>query len=271
MVILLTDPIFRLEGVVHGREDMEDFEGPLSLILQLLSKNKIEIRDISISLILEQYLDYLKKMEEMDLEIASEFVAMASHLAYIKSKVLLADNEEDVSELEQLISSLESLRRRSDYDRIKHVTASFKELFQKGSGYIVKPPEPLKANSEYRYVHDKADLLNAFVKMTRRDDGTQVFMPQSVLSYPKPIIYPVADKAREILQNLKAQSKLRLYTLFFNCKSRSEIVATFISVLQLVKSGTALLTGDGDDTDLTYTGIDTEINIEEEGGADGNS
>ena len=178
MVILLTDPIFRLEGVVHGREDMEDFEGPLSLILQLLSKNKIEIRDISISLILEQYLDYLKKMEEMDLEIASEFVAMASHLAYIKSKVLLADDEEEVSELEQLISSLESLRRRSDYDRIKHVTASFKELFQKGSGYIVKPPEPLKANSEYRYVHDKSDLLNAFVKMTRRDDGTQVFMPQ---------------------------------------------------------------------------------------------
>ncbi len=267
----MTDPIFRLEGIVHGREDMEDFEGPLSLILQLLSKNKIEIRDISISLILEQYLDYLKKMDEMDLEIASEFVAMASHLAYIKSKVLLADDAEEVSELEQLISSLESLQRRGDYGRIKTVTGRLSELFKRGSGYIVKPPEPLAVSSEYRYTHDKRDLLDAFVKMTRRDDGTQVFMPQSVLSYPKPIIYPVEDKAKEILHGLKLHTRLRLYSLFLQCRSRSEIVATFVSVLELCKAGTALLVGDGEDTDLTYTGMDPETNISEEGGADGNS
>ena len=271
MVIFVIDPIFRLEGIVHGREDMEDFEGPLSLILQLLSKNKIEIRDISVSLILEQYLDYLRKMEEMDLEIASEFVAMASHLAYIKSKVLLADDVEEVSELEQLISSLESLQRRGDYEKIKAVTGRLSELFRQGSGYIVKLPEPLRDNREYRYIHDKNDLLNAFVKMTHRDDGTQIFTPQSVLSYPKPIIYPVADKAREIMNDLKINSKLHLYSLFLKCKSRSEIVATFVSILELCKAGTALLVGDGENTDLTYTGTDTEINIEEDGGKDGDS
>ena len=79
----MEDPTFHLEGVVKNREEMQDFEGPLSLILMLLSKNKIEIRDIKISEILDQYLEYLQKMESMDLEIASEFVQMASYLLYI--------------------------------------------------------------------------------------------------------------------------------------------------------------------------------------------
>ena len=79
----MEDPTYHLEGVVRNREEMQDFEGPLSLILMLLSKNKIAIRDIKISEILDQYLTYLAQMERMDLEIASEFVQMASYLLYI--------------------------------------------------------------------------------------------------------------------------------------------------------------------------------------------
>ena len=102
----MEDPIFHLSGVVRSRGEMQDFNGPLTLILQLLSKNKIEIKDISISLILEQYLDYLDEMADMDLEVASEFVAMASYLVLIKTKMLLAGGGE-VDELGDLISSLE--------------------------------------------------------------------------------------------------------------------------------------------------------------------
>ena len=80
------EPTYHLEGVIQNKEEMADFEGPLNLILMLLSKNKIEIRDIQISLILEQYLAYLDEMKAMDLEIASEFVQMASHLLYIKTR-----------------------------------------------------------------------------------------------------------------------------------------------------------------------------------------
>ena len=76
----MEDPNFYLEGVLHEKDELKDFEGPLSLILMLLQKNKIEIRDIRISEILDQYLEYLNKMQEMDLEIASEFVRMASYL-----------------------------------------------------------------------------------------------------------------------------------------------------------------------------------------------
>ena len=86
----MEDLTFHLEGVVKERNELQDFSGPLSLILMLLSKNKIEIRDIKIAEILDQYLEYLDEMEKMDLEIASEFVQMASHLLYIKTRTLLA-------------------------------------------------------------------------------------------------------------------------------------------------------------------------------------
>ena len=102
----MENPNFYLEGVVRDKDEMQDFEGPLSLILQLLSKNKIEIRDLSIAEILDQYLAWLDEMQSMDLEIASEFVQMAAHLLYIKTRTLLA-GEEEVSELEVLMSSLE--------------------------------------------------------------------------------------------------------------------------------------------------------------------
>ena len=95
------DPTYFLEGIIHDKSEMADFEGPLSLILLLLSKNKIEIRDIKISEILDQYLEYLNAMEKLDLEIASEFVQMASYLLYIKTRMLLTE-EKEVTELEQL-------------------------------------------------------------------------------------------------------------------------------------------------------------------------
>jgi segregation and condensation protein A len=76
----MENPTFKLQGIIKSKESSEDFEGPLILILHLLSKNKVEIRDIQISLILDQYLKYLDEMKQMDLEIASEFITMASHL-----------------------------------------------------------------------------------------------------------------------------------------------------------------------------------------------
>ena len=87
----MDDPIFKLEKVVQtrGDEPLEDFEGPLDLILYLLSKNKIEIQDIPIALILEQYQAYLEKRKRMDLEVASEFITMAAQLMFIKTRMLL--------------------------------------------------------------------------------------------------------------------------------------------------------------------------------------
>lgn len=118
----MNEPVYHLEGVVHARaESLEDFDGPLDVIFLLLSKNKIEIQDVSISSILEQYLAYLDEMKRMDVEIASEFTAMASHLMLIKTKMLLsaAEQEEAMSEMELLIQSLEQRQRKEAYGKIQ--------------------------------------------------------------------------------------------------------------------------------------------------------
>ena len=109
------EPQYHLEGIVRTKtETMEDFEGPLDVIFLLLSKNRIEIQDVSITAILEQYLAYLDEMKRLDMEIASEFITMASHLMLIKTKMLLsaAEQAEAENELDLLRQSLIERQRK---------------------------------------------------------------------------------------------------------------------------------------------------------------
>ena len=124
----MSQPQYKLEGIVHTRtEEMEDFEGPLDVIFLLLSKNKIEIQDVSITAILEQYLSYLDEMKRMDMEIASEFITMASHLMLIKTKMLLsaAEAAEAQSELDVLRQSLIDRQRKEAIDQIRTAVSFF--------------------------------------------------------------------------------------------------------------------------------------------------
>jgi segregation and condensation protein A len=248
----MENPIFKLEGVVKTKGVMEDFEGPLTLILQLLSKNKIEIKDISISLILEQYLAYLDDMALMDLDVASEFVSMASYLVYIKTKMLLA-GDEDVSELEQLISSLEELRHRDKYIQIKSVTGSLSEMYHRGSGLMVKPPEYFTPDTEYKYQHRVEDLAAAIRGMLDREVFKNAAAMKAVV-YPRRITYSVTEKAAHILNQLKEFGVMRVDALFAEAYSRSEMVATFVAVLELCKVGTICLAGADDELTVSYTG-----------------
>lgn len=245
---------FKLDGIVKGKNEQEDFEGPLALILQLLSKNKIEIRDIQIALILDQYLEYLDEMEKMDLEIASEFVTMAAHLVYIKTRMLL-DSEEEISELEQLISSLETLKCKGIYMQIKSISNTFKELYKTGSRLHVKPRELLPKNHEYQYTHDKSELLDAIKKVLAKGELDSGLVYTSGIVIPKTIIYSVTEKSEEIMQLLKNKRNLRIRELFSSAKSRTELVAAFLSVLELCKSGGIILTD-----------VDNEIIVTESSG-----
>ena len=131
-------PIYHLEGVVKAKEEsMGDFVGPLDLILHLLSKNKLEIKDIQIALILDQYMEWMNQRRELDLEIASEFVTMASHLVYIKTRMLLSiHDEEAMSEMEQLIATLEAHQRNENYLKIKAVIPALDGRYQVGRDYL---------------------------------------------------------------------------------------------------------------------------------------
>ena len=139
----MDNPIFKLEKVVQTRaaESMEDFEGPLDLILFLLSKNKIEIQDIPIALILDQYLEYLEKRQQMDLEVASEFVTMASHLMYIKTRMLLSiEDEEAQNEMDALIQSLQDRQRGECYQKIRKLTEKLGPMSEFGRNIGTKSP-----------------------------------------------------------------------------------------------------------------------------------
>lgn len=252
--MIMDNPTFHLDGVVKDRNELQDFDGPLSLILMLLSKNKIEIRDIKISEILDQYLEYLDRMEKMDLEITSEFVQMASHLLYIKTRTLLA-GEEEVSELEELMTSLEQLKCKDIYSAVQRITPELKKASEKGLLYYAKLPEPLPdIKREYEYRHEPADLFRAlYTVITRGGKPSEPELAHRLA--PSRIVYEVRTKSRELIDRLQ-KGPAKLSELYSKCRSRSEIVATFISILELCSMGSVELTGDESDYTLSFTGGD---------------
>ena len=255
----MDNPSFFLEGVVRDKNELQDFEGPLSLILLLLSKNKIEIRDISISDILDQYLEYLVKMQSMDLEIASEFVQMASHLLYIKTRTLLSGDEE-VSELEVLMASLEQLKCRDMYASVQKLLPELKKASEIGLLYYAKLPEPLpKAGREYEYRHEPVDLLKAMYGIYMR--GGKAPEPDMSAAVPKRIVYSIRDKSVQILQRLRS-GRASLNSIYRDCRSRSELVAAFMSILELCSMGSVRISRENDDYSLEFTGGDMESIIE---------
>lgn len=258
------EPTYHLEGVIRSKEEMEDFEGPLNLILMLLSKNKIEIRDIQISEILEQYLAYLAQMEAMDLEVASEFVQMAAHLLYIKTRMLLSSQEE-VSELELLLTSLEQLKAKDAYAGIKEIAPLLGQASKRGFLLHTRPPEPLPSVGEYCYSHESYELLRALSNVFMRSRlGPEAEEDEPAVRrriVPRRIVYNVRDKSREILERFRSVSRLELGRLYADSRSRSEVVAVFISVLELCSMGEISLSLEGEKIVLSFAGESVDAAI----------
>ena len=255
-------PVYHLEHVVRSREEMEDFNGPLDLILHLLSKNKMEIKDIQISLILEQYMEWMERRKEMDLEVASEFVTMAAHLVYIKTRMLLSiQDEEAASEMEQLIASLEEHQRHENYDRIKQIVPELDRKFQVGRDYMTRSPEHLPKDHTYRYVHKPVDLQYAMRAILER--GNEAALPpvkafEGIVGHEP---YPVQDKVKEVLARVLQMGITRFRALFKGNRSRSELVATFLAVLELCKGRRICLAGT--EADCTVTGTEDTSDLTE--------
>ena len=241
------EPKYRLEGIVHTRSEvMEDFEGPLDVIFLLLSKNKIEIQDVSITAILTQYLQYLDEMKRMDMEIASEFITMASHLMLIKTKMLLsaAEAAEAESELDLLRQSLLERQRAEAIDQIRIAIGVLEPMSDIGRCIFVKDPEPLRRDTTYRYRHELTDLLLALDNMAER---SQRRLPPPTINF-KGIVgkepYPVTRKAVEVVKTLILRGIERLKNLFKGNRTRSEVVATFLAILDLCKNNSVTLEDD---------------------------
>jgi len=238
---------YRLEGIVHTKSElMEDFEGPLDVIFLLLSKNKIEIQDVSITAILEQYLAYLDEMKRLDIELASEFITMASHLMLIKTKMLLSAAEavEAENELDLLRQSLIERQRKEAMEQIRMAVSVLEPRNEVGRSMFVKAPEPLRRDNTYRYQHDPEDMLRALDDISERNRRR---LPPPTVNF-KGIVgkepYPVTKKARELVRNLVLRGMEKLKNLFRGSRSRSEIVATFLAILELCKTNAVSLEED---------------------------
>lgn len=223
------------------------FDGPLDLLLHLIARNKVSIYDIPIASILEQYLEVLHTAEAMDLDVAGDFIAMAAQLVYIKSKMLLpkpeAEEEEDprAELVEQLL----------EYQRMKEMTPYFRDHLDAGRDVIAKPPEPRGERGPVEYHHQPSDLVRAARTLLER---VQRRTPPSAAAF-RGIVgresVPVGVKIAAILKRFLGQTRLRFTSLFEGAKSRSEVVATFLAVLELSKERRIVLEGDGEQTELT--------------------
>lgn len=221
---------FHLDNVVKQKGSFADFDGPLSLILQLLSRNRVEIQDIRISEITDQYLEYLAEMEKVDLEIAGEFLTMASYLLYIKAKTILEGTQE-VEEMETLISSLEEQRRKETLERMKLAAVWLQEQQSKGEGLFSREPSPITGPVEYRYSHQPIELLAALTDILGRERDQAEDLRH--IPMPARLPYSIEEKSDEILLYIRDRGCIELRALFASSRSRSETVATLLAVLEL--------------------------------------
>lgn len=257
-------PVYHLENVVRARSELRDFDGPLDLILSLLSRNRMDIQDIQISLILDQYMDWMNQRKELDLDVASEFVSMASHLVYIKTRMLLSiHDEEALSEMEELVAALEERKRSENYGKVKSLLPELEKYYEAGCDCLSRGQLPVTPDKTYRYQHQPEDLYQAMLNLFRRNGEK---LPPAVSVFHGIVgrePYPVADKAREVLERLLHTGVAKFQQLFLSSRSRSEIVATFLAVLELCKNRRIHLAGSGGD--CTVTRIEGDREEREEG------
>jgi segregation and condensation protein A len=225
---------FRLERVVQApQEVMEDFEGPLDLILYLLGKNKIAIADLRISLLCEQFLAWIEARRELDIEVASEFIEMASHLVYLKSRNLLTSGEEEIDLFKKALEDRQAQEDRQKMELIRDY------LGQRAENYrllMTKPPEPTERSKEYGYIHTVDILLAAIARLSERSERRR---PPPVTIFT-PIVgrepYPVKDMMEFIAKQVAMRGKIPLDELFLFARSRSAVVAAFLAVLEMCRN-----------------------------------
>lgn len=208
---------------------LENFEGPLDLLLYLISKHKLNICDINISELLDQYIESIKEIEEENMEDVSEFLEMATRLVYIKTAMLLPKYE---NEAEILKSELQG--ELIEYQTCKRIAEEFKKNFC-GFSIFSRDPAPVSVDNTYSRVHPQNDIIKAYLSALGRK---QRKLPPPVEAFSSVVhkkLVSVPSRAIIILKRLYRKTKLKWKDIFEN-NTREEKVATFLAVLELIKN-----------------------------------
>ena len=204
------------------------FEGPMDALLYLITKNKLSIIDIPIAELLDQYMEYLSTLSEMDMEVTSEFLDMASRLVQIKTAMLLPKPPEE-DPRDELVQNL------MEYKTCKEMAQALRE---RGTGFdcFVRAPAPIEHDNTYRQHHEVSELTDAYRmlrgKMKRR-------LPPPASEFRQIVgtrIVSVTSRIIHVLKRLVREGGRPFRSLFEDAGDRSEAVATFLAVLELVKS-----------------------------------
>lgn len=233
---------------------LEVFEGPMDLLLHLISKHKLNINDIPIVELVNQYLDYVRQMEAADFDVAGDFLEMAARLIYIKTVSLLPRHEEAEKLKTELTGELIEYRDcKLMAEKLSRQTDGFNRF--------VREPQPGYINYDYERFHEGEELLNAYISAAGR---AQRKLPPPVDSF-KAIVarkfVNVASKISTVMRKLWSGKKVKFLKLFDGAQSRSDIVATFLAVLELAKTKKISIEGAVDNPDVQI--INEVENIEE--------
>lgn len=225
---------------------LDVFEGPLDLLLNLIAKNKLNIYDIPIAELLEQYMAQIHEMQAADMDVASEFLEMAARLVHIKSVSLLPKKEEEAALKQELTGQL------LEYQQCKEAAMRLRERFSLDG--IVRALADIPADLTYKRHHKPQELLSAYLSMLGKKKPPEPQKPEDTIS--KLITRRVVSVASQIVFVLRSLWKKRhvsLKELFRGKNDPSERVAAFLAVLELVKDKRLRVDGDGEDCEIKLT------------------
>ena len=214
---------------------INDFEGPLDLLLHLIKQSKMDIYDIKIEEITKQYIDFINKMDEMNLDVASEYLVLASELIEIKSKMLLPNNKLDEEDEYEEDPREKLINRLLEYKKYKDMIDTFKDLEEQRKDIFTKEPMDLKDYKTENIVNDGSitldDLLKAlanFLDRKEKDKPISTKITKKELS--------VTERTNDIRKVLKRKKKVSFFDLF-EIKTKEYVIVTFLSILEMAKFG----------------------------------
>ncbi|MEE0958222.1 MAG: segregation/condensation protein A [Ruminococcus sp.] len=215
------------------------FEGPLDLLLTLIAKNKIDIYDIQISELLDQYMEQINVMQENQMDIASEFLTMASRLVYIKSVMLLPKYEEEAEELKKELSG-----QLLEYAVCREIAAKLGVIYDFDRFY--REASPVEFDMTYNRLHPSEDIAKAYVSAVGRGKRKLPPSEQAFSGIVAHKIVSVNSKIIHLMRRLWHGKKLEYHEIFEVCQGKSDLVATFLATLELVKGKRIRIEGSGE-------------------------
>ncbi len=207
---------------------LEVFEGPLDLLLHLISKNKLNIYDIPVAVLLEQYMEHIDKMKEADMDIASEFLEMAAYLVYLKTVSLLPKHEEEAKNLK-----MELTGQLLEYKAVREAAEKLSERLDFDT--FVREPMEIEPDRTYKGKISLVELKKAYFAAVGRGKRR---LPPPETAFNKIVkrkVVSVSSKIIYVLKRLFKEKRVKFESIFENATSKSELVATFLAILELIK------------------------------------